>query len=48
MSGRGSSRCVAGVPESPVWGTGGRCVGPRLGLCRGLEDEGGGESGVGG
>ena len=23
MSGRGSSRCVAGVPESPVWGGGG-------------------------
>ena len=28
MSGRGSSRWVAGVPESPVWGLGGRCVRP--------------------
>ena len=26
MSGRGSSRYVAGVPESPVWGSGVRCV----------------------
>ena len=38
MSGRGSSRCVAGVPESPVWGLGGRCVRPAtpgwgVGLC---------------
>ena len=32
MSGRGSSRCVAGVPEFPVWGSGGRCVRPRLWL----------------
>ena len=32
MSGRGSSRCVAGVPESPVWGLGGRCVRLRLWL----------------
>ena len=32
MSVRGSSRCVAGVPESPVWGWGGRCVRPRLWL----------------
>ena len=31
-SGRGSSRCVAGVPESPMWGSGRRCVGPRLWL----------------
>ena len=30
MSGRGSSLWVAGVPESPVWGLGGRCVRPRL------------------
>ena len=28
--GRGSPRCVAGVPESSVWGSGGRCVRPRL------------------
>ena len=42
MSVWGSSRCVAGVPESPVWGSGG------FGFCRGLEDEGGGEGGVGG
>ena len=32
LSGRGSSRCVAGVPESPVWGSGGQCVRPRLWL----------------
>ena len=32
MWGRGSSRCVAGGPESPVWGSGGRCVRPRLNL----------------
>ena len=32
MLGRGSSRCVAGVPESPVWGSGGQCVRPRLWL----------------
>ena len=30
MSGRGSFRCAAGVPESPVWGSGGRCVRPQL------------------
>ena len=49
MSGRGSSRWVAGVSESPVWGLGGRCVRPRgFGFRRGLEDEFGGEGGVGG
>ena len=32
MSGRQSSWCVAGVPESPVWGSRGPCVGPRLSL----------------
>ena len=48
MPGRGSSRCVARVPGSPVWGLGGRFVRPRLGFCRGFEDEGGGEGGVGG
>ena len=32
MPGQESSRCVAGVPESPVWGSGGRCVRPRLWL----------------
>ena len=31
MSGRGSSLCVAGVPESPVWGFGGSvCAAPAL------------------
>ena len=48
MSGRVSSRCVAGVPELPVWGLGGRACGRCFGFCRGLEDEGGGEGGVGG
>ena len=48
MSGWGSSWCVAGVPESPVWGSGGRWVGRGFGFCRGLEDEGGREGRVGG
>ena len=48
MSGRGSSRCVAGVPESPVWGSGVGACGHGLRFCRGLEDEGGREGGVGG
>ena len=48
MSGRGSSRCVAGVPESPVWGSGVGACGRGFGFYRGLEDEGGGEGGVGG
>ena len=48
MSGRGSSRCVAGVPEFLCGGWGVGACGRGFGLCRGLEDEGGGEGGVGG
>ena len=48
MPGRGSSRWVAGVPESPVWGLGVGACGRGFGFHRGLEDELGGEGGVGG
>ena len=46
MSGRGSSRCVAGCPSRLCGGWGVGVCGPGLGFCRGLEDEGGGEGGV--
>ena len=48
MSGPGSSRCVAWVPELPVRGQGVGACGCGFGFCRGLEDEGGGKGGVGG
>ena len=48
MSGRGLLGALLGCPSRLCGGRGVGAWGPGFGFCRALEDEGGGEGGVGG